>query len=275
MTGTLAGIQLVSSPWQRSRANGVHRPITFHPFAVIFLFLAFLPFCWNLPGPTSSNLGWLTQFQGLLMRSPTTNALMRSGWVTVRDVMIYMAANPMQAKPAAFLLWVVCVRHRVCLRLEERWNLHSRQSNRGVSRRVQRDKLTLIGVWFVVTARTTVWSVQYGPSLFVNDLKYSCQIGVWKRVAVICSAVNRDGQCCVIAFLSNESASADCKFWKQVERRFCYSDIVTALRFVWSDRSLTSGRPFVSKVSLTDGRCLLPFLSLIFRSTILSMVLFR
>jgi len=48
---------------------------------------------------------------------------------------------------------------------------------------------------------------------------------------------------------------------------------VTELSFVSTDRSLTSQRPFLRKVSLTDGRCLLPVLALIFLSTVINMVL--
>jgi hypothetical protein len=48
---------------------------------------------------------------------------------------------------------------------------------------------------------------------------------------------------------------------------------VTELSFVSTDRSLTSRRPVPSKVSLTDGRCLLPVLSLIFLFSVINMVL--
>jgi pentose-5-phosphate-3-epimerase len=38
-----------------------------------------------------------------MVLNPTTNAPMRSDLVTIVDVILFIAANPMQVKPAAYL----------------------------------------------------------------------------------------------------------------------------------------------------------------------------
>jgi hypothetical protein len=51
-------------------------------------------------------------------------------------------------------------------------------SDISVNKTAPRDKPTFILVSFLETARAAAWSVQYGPTLFVNGLIFWCKIGV-------------------------------------------------------------------------------------------------
>jgi hypothetical protein len=150
-------------------------------------------------------------------------------------------------------------------------------------------------VWSrMLLAERSTWRGNIQISLISRDFKYStalyfvvqrtiwtktwwmsCSIGVWGPESLIHFTVYIQVQCCGSEFSKNELHLLFC--------RFCKASVVV-LQLQWFCKVLYASCrltvrwprcPFlVSKVSLTYGHCLMLFLSLIFRSAVLTWFLF-